>query len=164
MISSFSPSFHGRPWQIYDSLNFPRTQAVIDGETIDLLFDAGANTRLSDAAMQAIHDGHPAHRDTSFINQFIFDRWHKKHPEWKMVEKAEDGTGWSMIQVPRINAAGYTVGPVWFTARPDKNFDQWMSQRMDKTIHGALGGSALHFFRITVDYPNATAYFERPTC
>jgi hypothetical protein len=49
-----------------------------------------------------------------------------------MVEKAEDGTGWSMIQVPRINVAGYTVGPVWFTASPDKNFDQWMSQRMTK--------------------------------
>jgi hypothetical protein len=86
MISSFSPAFHGRPWQTYDSLNFPRIQAVIDGETIDLLFDTGANTRLSDAAMQAIHDGHPAHRATSSsINSFtggtrsiLSGRWSKK--------------------------------------------------------------------------------------
>jgi len=27
---------------------------------------------------------------------------------------------------------------------------------------GALGGSALHYFRVTVDYPNRRATFARP--
>ena len=53
--------------------------------------------------------------------------------------------------------AGYTVGPVWFTRRPDPSFHQFMSQYMDKQVEGALGGSALKFFRVTVDYPNAVA-------
>lgn len=148
--------------QRYPNLNFPRIQATIDGELIDLLFDTGANTVLTDAAIKAIHDAHPAHRATSFINQSIFDRWHTKHPEWKVVEKAEEGTAASMIEVPKVTVAGYEVGSVWFTARPDKNFDEWMSQWMDKKVHGALGGSALQYFRVTIDYPSAIAYFERP--
>ena len=54
------------------------------------------------------------------------------------------------------------MGPVWFTRRPDPSFHQFMSQYMDKQVEGALGGSALKFFRVTVDYPNAVAAFERP--
>jgi hypothetical protein len=157
----FGTNFYGKRLL---NLSFARIQATIDGEVIDLLFDTGATTIVTESAMKAIHDGHAAHRATSFIIQSIFDRWHTKHPDWKMVEKAENTTGsWSaMIEVPKLSVGGYEVGPVWFTVRPDKNFDQGVSQWMDKNVHGALGGSAFKFFRITVDYPNATAYFEKP--
>jgi hypothetical protein len=141
--------------------NFPRIQATIDGEVIDFLFDTGATTVLTDSAMKIIHDGHAAHRAASFINQSILDRWHTKHPDWKMVENADGVSGSTMIEVPIVTVAGYQVGPVWFTARPDKQFDEWMSQWMDKKIHGALGGSIFQYFQITVDYPNAMAYFEK---
>lgn len=66
-----------------------------------------------------------------------------------------------MIEVPEISVAGYTVGPVWFTRRPDKNFHEYMSQWMDKRVEGALGGNALYHFRITIDYPRAVAVFEK---
>ena len=46
------------------------------------------------------------------------------------------------IEVSRIVVGGYTVGPVWFTRRADKNFHEYMSQWMDKRIEGALGGVA----------------------
>ena len=36
-----------------------------------------------------------------------------------------------------------------------------MSQWMDKTIVGALGGSAFRQFRITADYPGSKAWFEK---
>jgi hypothetical protein len=41
------------------------------------------------------------------------------------------------------------------------NFRKWMSQWMDRPVEGALGGSALRYFRVTVDYPNAVAVFEQ---
>ena len=31
-----------------------------------------------------------------------------------------------------------------------------------KKTEGALGGSLLHFFRVSVDWPNAIAVFEKP--
>lgn len=143
--------------------NYPRIQVVIDGQTIDLLFDTGATVRLTDAARAALGDGGPARRATSFISTSTFERWRKRHPDWKVVEHADANAGGEpMIEVPAVTVAGFTVGPVWFTRRADKNFHQWMSQWMDKQIDGALGGSALHSFRVTVDYPGAVAVFERP--
>jgi hypothetical protein len=143
------------------ALNFPRIQAVIDGETLNLLFDTGATTFLTDTALAALQDHGAAERATSFITTSTFEKWRKQHPNWRVIEQAERTTGEAMIEVPSITVAGYTVGPVWFTRRADKNFHEFMSKFMDKRVEGALGGNALRYFRVTVDYPNAVAIFER---
>jgi hypothetical protein len=49
---------------------------------------------------------------------------------------------------------------VWFTERPDKNFRQFMAQMMDKPPEGAIGGNVFDRFRMTLDYPHATAWFD----
>jgi hypothetical protein len=67
-----------------------------------------------------------------------------------------------MIEVPTVQVGGYGVGPVWFTRRPDRNFHVYMFQWMDRPPEGALGGSALQYLRVTVDYPRAVAVFEKP--
>jgi len=141
--------------------NYPRIQVLIDDETIDLLFDTGASTRLSSDALAALNDKRPADRATSFITASIFEKWRKRHPQWRVVERAEEGTGQAMIEVPKISVAGYTVGSVWFTRRSDKNFHEYMSQWMDKKVEGALGGNALRQFRISIDYQRAVAVFEK---
>ncbi len=141
--------------------NFPRIQATINGQTEELLFDTGATTNLSPRLLQALNDHGPKTRATSFITHSTLTRWHQAHPEWKMIRDESAKLDKVMIQVPNITVAGYTVGPVWFTERPDKNFHEWMSQWMDKEIDGALGGDALKFFKITLDYPNAKASFEK---
>lgn len=140
--------------------SFPRIQVQVDGETLDLLFDTGAQTRLSSKAAQALKV-RPGFRATSFITKSVAERWRSRHPDWRYVEAAEEGTGAPMLEVPRLSVAGHEVGPVWFTLRPDRAFHEYMAQWMDKPVEGALGGSALHPFRITVDYPGARALFER---
>ena len=142
-------------------LNFPRIQVVIDGETIDLLFDTGARTLLADAAIAELKDRGAAERATSFITSSTFEKWRKRHPDWRVIERAEKTTGEAMIEVPSITVAGYRIGPVWFTRRADKNFHEFMSKFMDRRVEGALGGNALRHFRVTVDYPNAIAIFEK---
>jgi hypothetical protein len=71
-------------------------------------------------------------------------------------------TGSALIEVPELVIGGHKVGPVWFTVQPDIGFQAVMKPLMDQPIVGALGGSALHYFRLTVDWPNAIAIFERP--
>ncbi|HSS51254.1 MAG TPA: hypothetical protein VLX28_20115, partial [Thermoanaerobaculia bacterium] len=145
-----------------ERLAFPRIAATVDGETLDLLFDTGAMVSLSPEALAKLDDHGPALRGTSFIAAVHFDRWRQKHPDWRVVEKADlNMKGEPMIEVPAVTVAGYTVGPAWFTRRPDPSFHQFMSQYMDRQVEGALGGSALRFFRVTVDYPHAVAVFER---
>jgi len=143
------------------ALNFPRIQATIDGQMLDLLLDTGATSSLTTEAMTAM-GGTDSVRATSFITTTTFERWRSRHPDWRVVEKGEKATGEPLIEVPEVTVAGYTVGPVWFTRRPDRNFHQFMTRFMDRQVEGALGGSALHYFKVTVDYPNAIAAFERP--
>lgn len=142
--------------------NFPRIRAQVDDDSLDLLFDTGATVTLTDSALALLGDAGPSERATSFIVQSVFDRWHAHHPDWRVIERAEARTGMSMIEVPHVSVGGQTVGPVWFTVRPDANFRDWMSQWMDRRIDGALGGSALQYLRVTVDYPHSVAVFEQP--
>lgn len=142
-------------------LNFPRFEVEIDGEKLDMLFDTGATTRLSKQALDALRDGGAAERATSFIATEVFDRWRARHPDWRVIESADLPLNEPMIEVPRVTIASYAVGPVWFTRRANKNFHEFMSQFMDKRVEGAIGGAALRHFRITVDYPNATAVFSK---
>lgn len=141
--------------------NYPRIEVKIDGATVDLLLDTGAMSKLKPDALAALGDGGPATRATSFISATTFDQWRQKHPDWRVIEDADaTANGEPMIEVPSVTITAHTVGPVWFTRRADKNFHEWMSQWTDKRIDGALGGNALRFFRVTVDYPRALAVFE----
>ena len=142
--------------------DFPRIPIQVGGQTIQLLFDTGATVVLSRPALAAMGDGRPAARATSFIVASIFDRWRREHPDWRVIEKADMNAGGEpMIEVPEIEVGGFSVGPVWFTRRADPNFHEFMSSMMDRRVDGALGGSALRHFRVTVDYPHAVAVFER---
>lgn len=140
---------------------FPRIPIQVDGESIDMLFDTGATVPLGQNAAKELGKDIRAQIGGSFIIDSLFTLWHRRHPKWKVIQHAEKYSEMPMIRVPEIKIAGYTVGPVWFTQRADVNFIKGMSRWMDKTIYGAVGGSALQYFRIIIDYPNEKAVFYR---
>jgi len=141
---------------------YGRIQMQVDGESIDMLFDTGATVVLMPDAMKAL-GGNAVHRATSFIIASVYDKWRAAHPEWRVIEGADQtGKGAPMIEVPKLTIGGHEVGPVWFTKRPDAAFHEFMAQFMDKKADGAIGGSALKYFqRVTVDWVNAVAVFEK---
>jgi hypothetical protein len=141
-------------------LAFPRIEITIAGEPLDVLFDTGATTVLTEAALAVVDDGGAAQRATSFVTRSVFERWRAAHPQWRVVEAAEERTGAAMIEVPEVTIAGFPVGPAWFTVRPDPNFHEFMSQFMDRRVEGAVGGNVLRHFRVTVSYPGAYAELE----
>jgi hypothetical protein len=143
---------------------FPRILVTIDGEQLPLLFDTGAMVTLSASARAALADGGPTVRGGSFITTRTFDKWHKRHPDWRVLADADEvgPRKVRMIEVPAVTVGGFTVGPAWFAERPDKNFDDFMSSFVPAHVEGALGGSALHYLRVTVDYAAGVAVFEKP--
>ena len=143
------------------SMSFGRISIQVDGEDFDVLFDTGATTQLTTEALATIADGGPAVRATSFITKSVLERWRARHPDWRFVDKAEWKTGAAMLEVPHISVASHEAGPVWFTLRPDTNFHDFMSGMMDARVEGALGGDALRYFRVTVDYPHGRAVFQQ---
>lgn len=140
--------------------SMPRMAITVDGRELPVLLDTGATTVLTPAALEALGDGSPAERATSMITDDIFQAWRKAHPEWRVIEGAQAGSGSDMIEVPQVGIAGFTVGPVWFTHRPNTNFHDMMSSMMDERVEGAVGGNAFRHFVMTVDYPGAVAHFR----
>jgi hypothetical protein len=143
------------------TMNFPRIRVAVDGDSLDLLLDTGATMTLTDSALQVLNDGHAARRAASFISADVFNRWRAKHLDWRVIEHATSFAA-DLIEVPIVEVAGQRIGPVWFERRRTGVFEDYMSSMMDQPIVGALGGNALRFFRMTIDYPNAVAVFERP--
>lgn len=141
--------------------NFARIRALIDGDSLDLLFDTGATTMITDSARAVLGDTGPKGRAGSFISASVFDRWHARHPEWRVVERGEAGTRAALIEVPSMQLAGYSVGPVVWEKRDNTPFHKLMDPLMDRPIQGSLGGAAFQFFSITIDYPSSLACFER---
>jgi len=145
------------------TMHFPSMQATIDGELLDVLLDTGATATLTERSAEVfkLPAGTPV--ATSFIEHEVFERWIQRHPEWRVVDEG-DRKGealWRMIEVSAIEIAGQTVGPVWFSEQPPGAFQKYMASMMDRPTWGALGGSALKYFRIVVDYPAARACFTR---
>jgi len=136
------------------TMHFPRITAVVDGDSVDFLFDSGATTTLTDSARQMVNPGERDDHATSFIIHARFEQWHERHPDWPILSNAERGRGSRMIRVPLIEVAGQRIGPVWFTERPDASFRR-MSQWTDRAVEGALGGSAWRYATVVLDYPRA---------
>ncbi|HET6432762.1 hypothetical protein [Dyella sp.] len=145
-------------------LYFPRIVARIDGQPIDFLLDTGATAHPTAAGKQA-SGTETVHGEgvTSYITTGQLERWHAAHPDWRVIENGDDlggpGHPSRLIEVPALAIAGWRVGPVWFTERPDSAFHQYMAQMMDRPTEGALGGNVFRSFRMTLDYPKATAWF-----
>ena len=130
------------------STHFPSIAVQVDGETLDMLFDTGATATLTEESGPVF--GLPAGTPigTSFIEKEVFDRWVAKHPDWRVLERADDKGDLPrrMIEVPGIVIAGHRTGPVWFAEQPPGAFQRYMASMM--------------YFRVVVDYPAATAWFE----
>jgi hypothetical protein len=147
-------------WGVRSS-NHPRFVVSIAGDAVDALLDTGATVWLSAEALRIADDQQPAERATSFVAAGLFERWRKAHPEWRVIDQGCQKSQEAIIEIPEVEVAGWKAGPVWFTRRANENY-VWMSTFMDKPITASVGGNFLRHFRVTVNYPEAIAYFEKP--
>jgi hypothetical protein len=159
----FPTDANGRP-----SSGMARITLTVDGQPLDLLLDTGATAKPTAAGKQA--SGTPTVNGigtTSYITTSVMNRWHQKHPDWRVVMDGDDlmGTRHAMrlIEVPEVDIAGWTVGPIWFTERPDANFHDYMSQYTDRRVEGSAGANIFASFRMTIDYPARAAWFSCAT-
>jgi hypothetical protein len=140
--------------------DFARMTVRVDGEDLPVLFDTGATTILTPAALQALADGNAAMRATSMMAHKVIERWRARHPDWRVVEDAQLGTHSRMILAPEVEFAGRKTGPVWFTERSDKTYDEFMSPMMSDRIEGSIGGNVLGGVVISLDYRRSKAWVQ----
>jgi hypothetical protein len=136
----------------------PSMQIEVDGEVIDVLFDTGATSVLSENGRKQLGTTDLT-IGSSFIARSVFDNWRQKHPEWRYIEKGEFSS--DIIEVPRVKIGGHLVGPVLFAKRKDEVWSEGMINSMDKVVKGAIGGSGLKYFKVTADYNSELIKFDR---
>jgi hypothetical protein len=136
----------------------PSMTVEVDGETIDVLFDTGATMVLTEAGQKQFGTDKKTLAG-SFIAASIFNKWRKEHPEWKYYPKADYGG--DVIEVPIVKIGEFEVGPVLFVVKRDEAWSEGMINTMDKVVKGAIGGTLLKFFKVTIDYNSDLIRFER---
>lgn len=143
---------------------WPRIVLTVDGQALDMLLDTGATAHPTPAGLKASGISTTGGFGvTSYITKSTMDAWRKKHPDWTVVEQGDDLVPrniFPIIRVPAVQIAGWEVGPVWFTERPDSAFHSMMASLMDRPPEGAVGANIFEHFRMTIDYPHKDAWFE----
>lgn len=144
---------------------FARITIRVDGQPLDMLLDTGASSYPTPTAARI--SGTPTVQGegvTSYITTSMLERWHKAHPDWRVVKNADYKVAAKplrrIIEVPKVDIAGWSVGPVWFTEQPDHAYHVWMASMMDKPVEGVVGGNVFKHFVMTLDYPQETAWFR----
>ncbi len=145
------------------TMHFPSLDVEVAGEVLPMLFDSGATATTTETSAPLFGVAPGTNVGTSFIEHEVFERWTRAHPDWRVVDAADlkGKQRRRMIAVPVVTIAGHSVGPVWFSEQPKGAFQSYMAKMMDRPTWGALGGSALKYFRVVIDYPGAAAYFHR---
>ena len=144
---------------------FARIVIRVGGQPLSMLLDTGATAHPTAAGEEA--SGTPVTAQgygvTSYITTSMLEHWHKTHPDWRVVENGDDlrpKHPTRLIEVPKVEIAGWSVGPVWFTEQPDFAYHKYMAQWMDKPTEGTVGGNVFQHFAMTLDYPRETAWFR----
>lgn len=137
----------------------PRIRVEVAGDSVDLLLSTGVAEIVSDKALRMGVPG-PARQALSSVTREVFAGWRRKHPEWRVVEKAVYGELYAVIEVPEVSVGGHTVGPVWFSEHGAGA--GWLSNWTDLPVQGWLSANVLRFFRLTLDMDRGIAVFERP--
>jgi hypothetical protein len=135
----------------------PSITIQVDGESIDVLFDTGATIVLSESGKRQFNTT-AVSIGGSFIAKSIFDKWHVNHPDWNYYPNADLHN--DVIEVPEVILGGHKVGPVLFASRKDEVWSEGMIQTMDKLVRGAIGGSALKYLKVCIDYNSELIQFS----
>lgn len=138
----------------------PTLSISVAGETLRMALDTGASVMPTPAARSRLGAGAASVMGASFISASIAAAWRRKNPSWLWLAQADRFSKAAMIRVPTVAIAGQRTGPVWFTVLPDADLGPYLADWTDQPVVGAVGGSLLSAFRVTLDYPGGQAWFE----
>ncbi len=143
--------------------HFPRIVIHVDGQPLNMLLDTGATAQPTVVGRQATgRDTVNGEGAASYITHTTLERWHAAHPDWTVVTNGDNAMAprcmARLIRVPRLAVGGWSIGPVWFTERPDAEFHAVLDELMDEPPEGAIGGNVLDRFTLSIDYPRRTAW------
>jgi hypothetical protein len=151
------------PFAMNDASGLIAIDVSFDGQNVPMVIDAGGGY--------------------SWMRGDVVKRWFVTHPEWRRAEGAVGVSNYNMLdysfekegtvaRVPNVSVGGVLIGnlgvlgtgPVlgtfWDGLFGDLFWDNWQ-KAAPGPVGGWLGANALRPFRVTIDYPGHTIYWQR---
>ena len=147
------------PFRINRKTGLIAVEAVIDGKPYSVTIDNGS-------AYTWLEPDSPR-------------QWLAAHPQWQrgtgavgaanmMMSGDATETSGTLLRIPEISLGELRVRDVGALAvGPSRNFPgnlalfEWYSQKNAGPVIGWIGGNVLKSFRLTIDYPNETMYWQK---
>jgi hypothetical protein len=105
----------------------------------------------------------------SFLSEDLLQKLQAAHPQWPHMTGAvgaanmwgaEDEAKARLLRIPAIRYGPLTLTDIGFVSFPT-NFPEWSGKRAGFPSAGLLGGNAFLNYRVGIDYPHSTVYFEQ---
>jgi hypothetical protein len=105
----------------------------------------------------------------SLLSEDLLSKWKSAHPKWPHMTGAvgaanmwgtDDEAKWQLLRIPSLQYGPLTLTDVGFASFP-ANFLEWFEKRAGFPTAGLLGGNAFLNYRVEIDYPHSTVYFEQ---
>lgn len=130
------------------------------GQAIDAAIHTMSGAELTHEAVAAVGDLRPGRRAISRLAASRFDAWRQGHPDWRVIEGAEVGTGEALLEIRGLIIGSVELPRLWVLRTPDEG----VGARLDAPVSGPvailLGGDVLREFRVTLDFVGGVAVFE----
>jgi len=123
----------------------------------------------------------------SWVREDVAEQWTKAHPDWERGKGAvgeanmQSRTGGAqaratILRLPEIKLGSLSlkqvgalgilpeappIPPAPGQSKVEGNFFDWYSKKAPETVIGWLGGNVLRGFRLMIDFPRRTTYWER---
>jgi hypothetical protein len=111
----------------------------------------------------------------SFISEGIVTRFNQEHPDWPHGNGAlgcaniwgwwPQEAAWPVMRLPELSWGQVHLEDVGVVGLPkifgNVGIETWYSKKTARPVNGFLGPNAFKAFRVEIDYPNKTAYFEK---
>jgi hypothetical protein len=132
--------------------------AIVAGDSLSFALDNGASY--------------------SFTSARVLERLARRHPDWPTMNGALGNANiwgwwpreeaWPVMRVPEIRWGGVVLSQVGLVGLgeifgPGFDLGAWYSEKTARPVDGFLGPNAFKAFRVEIDYPDSTVYFEEGT-
>jgi hypothetical protein len=138
----------------------PVIRVAVSGESIPAAIHTASGAELTEAAVGVMGDLRATRRSITRVDASLFDEWRSRHPDWTVLEGAEEGTGEPVMEIRELGIASTEIPRLWVLRSSRERVEIGGGGSGPELVRLFLGGDVLREFRLTLDFGEGVAVFE----
>ena len=138
----------------------PVVRVQAGGDSLPAAIHTASRAELTEAAVAAMGDLRATRRAITRVEASLFDAWRTQHPDWRVLEGAEEGTGEPVMEIRALRIASSEIPRLWVVRSGEIGVEVRGGTSGSETVRLFLGGDVLREFRLTLDFVEGVAVIE----